>query len=119
LNGDWTLMDIPTSTLLLPAFSQAILIDPAAHLGLDGDYDDDDGDFLVWQRNAGNASGSLPNDPTGATIGAEQLNAWAGNFGDSRGRPAAVPEPSLWTLLFLNCLAVLRPHRAFSGRGTC
>ena len=123
LTGNWTLTDIPTSTLTLPAFSQAILIDPAAHFGLDGDYDDDGdvdgGDFLVWQRNAGNAPGSLPNDHTGATIGAEQLNAWAGNFGASRGRPAAVPEPSVWNLLLVSCLGALRPRRAFSGRGTC
>jgi len=118
LGGAWTSTDIPASTLRLPAFSQAILIDPAAGLVLDGDYDNDgdvDGrDFLVWQRNVGNAAGSLPNDPTGAAIGAEQLNAWAGNFGASRGPLAAVPEPSVWTLLFVGCVDAPRPRRAFS-----
>jgi hypothetical protein len=121
LEGAWTLTDIPASTLLLPAFSQAILIDPAAHLGLDGDYQDDgdvDGeDFLVWQRNVGNAAGSLANDPTGAAIGPEQLNVWRSQFGASRGPLAAVPEPSVWRLVCVGCVVALRLWRTFSGLG--
>jgi hypothetical protein len=121
LGGAWTATDLPTSTLLLPAFSQAILINPAAGLVLDGDYDGDgdvDGhDLLMWQRNVGNAAGSLPNDPTGATIGAEQLSAWAGNFGASPGALAVIPEPSAWTLLVAGCVAALQLRRAYSWLG--
>lgn len=121
LLGAWTLADIPASTLLLPAFSQAILIDPAAILGLNGDYDDDgvvDGeDFLVWQRHVGNAAGSLPNDPTSVVIGTEQLIAWAANFGASSGRLIAVPEPSVWMLLIAGWVAVVGARDAFSRVG--
>ena len=115
LAGEWTLHNLPATTLELPAFSQAILIDPAVHLGLHGDYDNngavDGGDFLVWQRRVGSAAGSLPNDPTGVAIGPEQLDAWKSNFGASTGGLLAVPEPFAGVLWLVGCFAVLQPGR--------
>jgi hypothetical protein len=120
LGGDWTATAISTSTLSLPAFSQAILIDPAAGLVLNGDYDDDgdvDGrDFLAWQRSFGGAAGSLPNDPTGGAIGAEQLSVWSANFGAARGGLAAVPEPTAWPLWLWGCVSMLGTCRTFRIR---
>jgi len=109
LAGEWTLNNLPATTLELPAFSQAILIDPAVHLGLHGDYDNngavDGGDLLVWQRHVGSAAGTLPNDPTGAAIGPQQLTAWANNFGASSPPLVAVPEPLAGALCWVACVA--------------
>jgi hypothetical protein len=117
LEGAWTLTDVPTSTLTLPAFSQAILIDPSMHLGLHGDYDADGdvdgGDFLTWQRSVGNVAGSLPNDPTGVAIGPEQLSVWKDKFGATSGLAAAIPEPAAHILWLVGCGVALRPRFAF------
>jgi hypothetical protein len=112
LAGEWTLANLPATTLVLPAFSQAILIDPAVHLGLHGDYDNngavDGGDFLVWQRHVGSPAGTLPNDPTGVAIGPQQLSAWANNFGASSPPLVAVPEPLAGALCWVACVAAWR-----------
>ncbi len=121
LAGEWTLADLPATTLVLPAFSQAILIDPAVHLGLTGDYDNDGnvdgGDFLVWQQSVGSAAGSLPNDPTGVAIGPEQLSAWRSNFGAASKSLITVPEPFAGALWLVGCLAAIQPCRVISCRG--
>lgn len=117
LKGAWTLSNLPVSTLTLPAFSHAILIDPSLHLGLAGDYDADGdvdgGDFLAWQRSFGNAAGSLPNDPTGVAIGPEQLSVWKDNFGAVSGSLVAVPEPAAHLLWLVGCGAALRSRSLF------
>ncbi|WP_428304057.1 hypothetical protein [Lacipirellula sp.] len=117
LDGAWTLANVPASTLTLPAFSQAILIDPGVHLSLAGDYDDDGdvdgGDFLVWQRSVGSAAGALPNDPTGVAIGPQQLSVWKSNFGASAGSVLAVPEPATRVLWLAGCAVVLRSRYIF------
>lgn len=116
LEGMWTLTNAPASTLTLPAFSQAILIDPSVHLGLHGDYDADGdvdgGDFLTWQRSVGNVAGSLPNDRTGVAIGPEQLSVWKGNFGAISNSVTAIPEPAAYILWLVGCSAALRPRFA-------
>ena len=120
LAGDWTLNNLPSTTLELPAFSQAILIDPAVHLGLHGDYDNngavDGGDLLVWQRHVGSPAGMLPNDPTGAAIGPQQLSAWANNFGASSPPLLAVPEPLAGALCWVACVAAIQPRRVIRTR---
>jgi hypothetical protein len=117
LDGAWTLANLPASSLTLPAFSQAILVDPGVHVGLAGDYDDDgdvDGrDFLVWQRSVGNAAGSLPNDPTGLAIGPQQLGVWKNNFGAAAGPVVAVPEPATPALWLACGVAALRSRYLF------
>jgi hypothetical protein len=50
---------------------------------------------------------TLPNDPHGGTIGANQFNTWRANFGKTAGGGSAakanatVPEPATLALLML------------------
>ena len=87
LGGVWTSTDIPTSTLLLPAFSQAILIDPAACpscLPITGDYDAngqvDLQDYDVWKSNFGTANVASDGNHDGIVDAADYV-VWRNNFG--------------------------------------
>ena len=76
--------------------------------GISGDYNNngavDAADFVVWRENQGSTN-TLPNDPTGGTIGTTQYNTWRSNFGkppgSGLGSPvnATVPEPTALILL--------------------
>jgi hypothetical protein len=88
-----------------------------------GDFDRDGrvdaADYIVWRKNVGQPSGTLPNDNTGVTIGDDQYNLWRSTFGN----PAAgsgseldanvgvVPEPSSITLLVLGLSALAGRYR--------
>lgn len=72
---------------------------------LAGDYNDDGivdaADYTTWRDNLGAPAGTLPNDPTGESIGDDQYAAWRENFGAIAGGSsavAAVPEPAGVTL---------------------
>jgi hypothetical protein len=74
----------------------------AAPPGLNGDYNDDGtvdaADYVVFRKNEGTTN-TLPNDPTGGTIGAAQYGTWRANFGMTTGGSAtaggtAIPEPA-------------------------
>jgi PEP-CTERM motif len=88
-----------------------------ASAGIPGDYNSDGtvdaGDYVLWRKYQGTTH-TLPNDPTGGTIGLAQYNTWRSHFGqppgtgsaldDSAGRSAAVPEPAT---LLLGCLGMI------------
>ena len=89
--------------------------------GIPGDYNNngtvDAADFVVWLKNQGTTN-TLPNDPTGGTIGASQYTTWRTHFGQPPGSgsgavaSAAIPEPTTLMLLMLgtsfSCLCRLR-----------
>lgn len=83
-----------------------------ATAGVDGDYNDngtvDAADYVVWRDNVGSTT-TLPNDPTGGTIGQTQYNTWQTNFGlSSSGASviaASVPEPA--GLLIVLCVGAV------------
>jgi hypothetical protein len=76
--------------------------------GIPGDYNNngvvDAADFVVWRKNQGTTN-TLPNDPTGGTIGTTQYNTWRSNFWEPTGSglgshvSATVPEPTALILL--------------------
>jgi hypothetical protein len=68
--------------------------------GLAGDYNNngvvDAADYVVWRNNL-DTNNTLPNDPTGGTIGTTQYNTWRSHFGQAAGNGtdlANVPEPT-------------------------
>jgi hypothetical protein len=73
-----------------------------------GDYNNngtvDTADYVVWRKYNGTTH-TLPNDPTGGTIGTTQYNDWRTHFGQSAGSGSstvanvAVPEPTTLVLL--------------------
>ncbi len=87
-----------------------------------GDYNQngvvDAADYVVWRKNQGTTH-TLPNDPTGGTIGAAQYSQWRAHFGQSAGSGtgatanAAVPEPATLVLVIFAmagwCLGRSRP----------
>lgn len=98
--------------------------------GVVGDYNNngavDAADYVVWRENVGTTN-SLPNDPTGGTIGNTQYNTWRANFGQTAagsgasataGLPSiALPEPTTILMCFTAAiaLAAARPMRKFQG----
>jgi hypothetical protein len=75
---------------------------------INGDYNNDNvvnaQDYVVWRKNIGQPAGTLPNDPTGETIGLDQYNIWRAAFGSSSGSGSglsagSVPEPASVLLL--------------------
>jgi hypothetical protein len=92
--------------------------------GVPGDYNNngnvDAADYVVW-KNSENTIATLPNDPHGGTIGANQYATWRANFGMSQAGAGSsssrVPEPSaLCVLASAAVLAALR--RKTRGNGT-
>jgi hypothetical protein len=91
--------------------------------GLPGDYNNngtvDSADYVVWRKYNGTTN-TLPNDPTGGTIGMTQYNTWRANFGRPPGSglgstvSAAVPEPTTLVLLIFAaaCGCLLRSRAA-------
>lgn len=96
---------------------------------LPGDYDNngvvDAADFVVWRKNVGQPSQTLPNDTTGLIIGNAQYNLWRSNFGSTTPIPGsgsvnnntAVPELSSIALLLLGLLAASTNRSIMSING--
>jgi autotransporter-associated beta strand protein len=96
---------------------------------LAGDYDNngivDAADFVIWRKNVGQPSQTLPNDTTGVIIGDAQYNLWRSNFGSTTAVPGsgsalsgnAVPEPSSICLLMfgLTAMAAMRTFVSMNG----
>jgi hypothetical protein len=100
LLGAWTSAAIPTATIQLPAFSQRILIDPAACpncLGVAGDYDGDTVvnalDYEVWRASFGTTRLAADGNGDG-TVDAADYAVWR-NAAMSTTAPNAayLPEP--------------------------
>jgi autotransporter-associated beta strand protein len=85
---------------------------------LAGDYNNDGvvnaADYVVWRKNVGQPSQSLPNDTTGVIVGQAQYNLWRSNFGGTTSLPGSgaleigstIPEPSSVALLTLGLAAL-------------
>jgi autotransporter-associated beta strand protein len=94
-----------------------------------GDYNNDGivdaADYVIWRKNVGQPSQTLPNDTTGVLIGDAQYNLWRTNFGSTTAVPgsgslassSAVPEPSSIGLLMLGlaALAAIGTLRGMNG----
>jgi len=91
----------------------------AAAPGQPGDYNGngkvDAADYVVWRKNL-NTTNTLPNDPTGGTIGTAQYNTWRSNFGS--GGPGtgsafagAVPEPAAILIAFVSAAGLVFVRR--------
>jgi hypothetical protein len=130
LDGTWTSAAIPAATIQLPAFSQAILIDPAACpncLGAAGDYDGNgivnELDYDVWRTAFASTSGAADGNGDGLVNAADYVvwrNAAAqiASSQDTVAQPAAiVPEPNA---VGIGCTAwmpsALLLHRLVSAR---
>jgi autotransporter-associated beta strand protein len=84
---------------------------------LAGDYNSDGtvnaADYVVWKKNIGQPSQTLPNDTTGVIVGQPQYDLWRSNFGSTTAVPgsgaveiaSAIPEPSSVALLTLGFAA--------------
>jgi autotransporter-associated beta strand protein len=85
---------------------------------LAGDYNNDGivnaADYVVWQKNVGQPSQTLPNDTTGVIIGQAQYDLWRSSFGNTMPLPgtgaveiaSAIPEPTSVALLVLSLVAL-------------
>src|SRR5262249_39393339 len=92
---------------------------------ISGDYNVngvvDAADYLIWRKNLGTTN-TLPNDPTGGTIGTSQYNTWRAYFGQIAGSDsalpsagplsAAVPEPAIAPMLLMGVLVMCSRYRA-------
>ena len=122
LGGTWTSATIPMSTLQLPAFSQMILIDPAACpncLAITGDYDKNGVvnvlDYNTWRTAFGTALAAADGNLNGVVDAADYV-VWrkavsvaASGFGSAA---AAVPEPTTSPLVAIAAALAA----AFCGR---
>jgi len=93
---------------------------------LAGDYNNDGivdaGDYVIWKKNVGQPSQTLPNDTTGVIIGQAQYDLWKSSFGNTTPVPgggaveiaSAIPEPASVALLTLGLAALA----ALTCRGT-
>jgi hypothetical protein len=84
-----------------------------------GDYNAnnvvDAADYVVFRKNEGTTN-TLPNDPTGGTIGPAQYTQWRANFGKVPGSGLSagnIPEPATITLLAI-AAALCQPRRKHS-----
>jgi hypothetical protein len=85
---------------------------------LAGDYNNDGivdaADYVVWNKNLGQPTQTLPNDTSGVIVGQAQYNLWRSNFGNTVPAPgsgavefaSAIPEPSSVALLMLGLAAL-------------
>jgi hypothetical protein len=130
LDGMWTSAAIPAATIQLPAFSQVILIDPAACpncFGATGDYDGNgivnDLDYDVWRAAFASASAAADGNGDGLVNAAEYVvwrkaAAQIASSQDTVAQPAAiVPEPNA---VGIGCTALvpsaLLLHRLVTAR---
>jgi autotransporter-associated beta strand protein len=85
---------------------------------LAGDYNNDGvvnaADYVIWKKNIGQPSQTLPNDTTGVIVGQAQYDVWRSSFGNTLSVPgsgavelaSAIPEPSSVALLTLALAAL-------------
>jgi hypothetical protein len=104
LYGAWTSAEIPAATIQLPAFSQVILIDPAACpncLGIVGDYDGNgvvnDLDYDEWRTAFAGAGGAADGNGDGIVNAADYV-VWRAavnkaTVASRAAMSAAMPEP--------------------------
>jgi hypothetical protein len=110
LGGVWTTTSLPAASLLMPAFSQAILIDPAACpecVSIAGDYDANGRvelqDYNVWRSNFGTAIAASDGNYDGIVDAADYV-VWRDALGSSAtaslnaGESLAVAEPAAFVL---------------------
>ena len=85
--GEVTVENNIGSDVAIKAYS--LLSNSGSLASAEGDFNNDGvtdlADYTVWRNNLGNAAGTLPNDPTGLAIGADQYQVWSDNFGESFG----------------------------------
>jgi hypothetical protein len=118
LEGTWTSAAIPAATIQLPAFSQAILIDPAACpncLGATGDYDGNgivnEMDYNVWRTAFASASGAADGNGDG-TVNAADFVVWraaltSANAASTAAMGAAIPEPHSHLIGAVTCAVTM------------
>jgi Right handed beta helix region len=126
LIGEWNSETLSAATVQLPAFSQAILIDPNACpscLGAAGDYDGNglvnQADYEVWRAAFGTANPSADGNRNG-TVDAADYTVWRdalsqasrlldngnGRYAatNNMANPASVPEPAGSVLAVAACI---------------
>jgi hypothetical protein len=122
LGGTWTSATIPASTLQLPAFSQMILIDPAACqncLSVTGDYDKNGVvnlfDFSAWRTAFGTALVAADGNLNGVVDAADYIvwrNAMSLAASGNGAAAVAIPEPATSPLVAIAAALAA----AFCGR---
>lgn len=107
LSGPWTSTTIPASTLQLPAFSQQILIDPAACpncLSVTGDYDQNGIvnalDYSTWRSAFGTAVSTADGNLNGIVDAADYI-VWRKAMAGAVSVSIAVPEPAASPLVVI------------------
>jgi hypothetical protein len=110
LSGTWTSAPVAGTALLLPAFSQAILIDPATCpdcVSVPGDYDGSGQvnllDYNLWRTNFGTANLDSDGNQNGAVDAADYVVWRDAAAAAATGAMAAsdamgVPEPANWAI---------------------
>lgn len=121
LSGAWTSATIPTSTLHLPAFSQVILIDPAACpncLSLTGDFDQNGVvnslDYNTWRTAYGTALAAADGNLNGVVDAADYV-IWRNAItaaGSNAELVVSIPESDPMQLAAIG-MAILATRRAF------
>ena len=120
LSGAWTSATIPTSTLQLPAFSQVILIDPAACpncLSLTGDFDQNGVvnslDYNTWRTAYGTALAAADGNLNGVVDAADYV-IWRNAItaaGSNAELVVSIPESDPMQLAAIG-MAILATRRA-------
>jgi hypothetical protein len=101
-------------TLTSDLWSMNVVFNSSLLGDFSGDGHVDAADYVVWRKNMGQPSGTLPNDNTGATIGDDQYKLWRSNIGNPAASSGsgmgangnAAPEPSSIALLMLALTAL-------------
>ncbi len=115
LSGVWTSAAIPAATIQLPAFSQVILIDPAACpncVSAAGDYDGNgviDGlDYGVWRSAYGTAALAADGNGDGVVNAADYVVWRNAMSGEGNAAVTAIPEPASSSLAgFVGTMALV------------
>jgi hypothetical protein len=122
LEGSWTSAVLPTMTLELPAFSQAILVDPAACpncVALAGDFDAngqvDQQDYNLWKSSFGTAHAGADGNQDGI-VNAADYTIWRDALGAAGAGSLApfnaIPEPASTALSFIGLTWLTSLRRA-------
>jgi hypothetical protein len=125
LTGAWTSTSLVGATIQLPAFSQVILIDPAACpncVSVAGDYDGNGVvnslDYGVWRSEFGNSASPADGNGDGA-VGAADYVVWREALPNGGGSGASsvnvIPEPASLIVGILLTAAVACGLRLQSG----
>ncbi len=121
LNGTFSTLNLPTIAGLAWNTSQLYttgMLSLVVSAGIPGDYNNngtvDAGDYIRWRKSQGTTN-TLPNDPTGGTIGASQYDIWRSHFGQTASSGSAtstaVPEPAALLPVFIASVVVYSLNR--------